>query len=143
MTYRTTWKRGVDALLAGAGICVLSPVFLVIAVAVRVCCGAPVLFRQTRPGLHDRPFTILKFRTMSDARDAAGRLRPDGERLGRFGRALRATSLDEMPELWNVLRGDMSMVGPRPLLMAYLPRYTALQRRRHEVRPGITGLAQV
>jgi lipopolysaccharide/colanic/teichoic acid biosynthesis glycosyltransferase len=121
----------------------LSPVIAAVAVAVLVRLGRPVLFRQQRPGLHGRPFTILKFRTMGEARDGTGNLLSDKERLGVFGSFLRAASLDELPELWNVLRGDMSLVGPRPLLMQYLPRYTPEQRSRHHVRPGITGLAQV
>lgn len=105
--------------------------------------GAPVLFRQLRPGLAGKPFEMLKFRTMNDAVDTRSELRPDSERITRFGHFLRSTSLDELPEFWNVLKGDMSLVGPRPLLMEYLPRYTAEQARRHEVRPGITGWAQV
>nr|WP_275888485.1 sugar transferase [Desulfobulbus alkaliphilus] len=133
----------VDLGLALAALTLLWPLLLSLAVLVRLKLGAPVLFRQTRPGLHGKPFSILKFRTMSDARDVRGNLLPDGERLTRFGRFLRSTSLDELPELFNVLRGDMSMVGPRPLLMAYLPLYTPEQARRHEVRPGITGWAQV
>jgi lipopolysaccharide/colanic/teichoic acid biosynthesis glycosyltransferase len=119
------------------------PLLLVIALLVRVAIGKPVLFRQERPGLGGRPFTLLKFRTMTDATDANGRLLPDEVRLGRFGKWLRASSLDELPEIFNVLVGDMSLVGPRPLLMEYLPLYTAEQMRRHEVRPGITGWAQV
>jgi lipopolysaccharide/colanic/teichoic acid biosynthesis glycosyltransferase len=114
-----------------------------VALLVRKKLGAPVLFRQTRPGRHGRLFTLLKFRTMSDARDRAGQLLPDAQRLDAFGRWLRATSLDELPELFNVLRGDMSLVGPRPLLVQYLARYTPEQARRHDVRPGITGWAQV
>jgi lipopolysaccharide/colanic/teichoic acid biosynthesis glycosyltransferase len=116
---------------------------LVVAVLVRILLGKPVLFRQRRPGLHGVPFTCLKFRTMKDARDLAGKLLPDAERLTRPGSFLRRTSLDELPELWNVLRGDMSLVGPRPLLPEYLPRYTAFQQQRHKVKPGITGWAQV
>lgn len=126
-----------------AALTLLWPALLFLAMLVRLQLGAPVLFRQSRPGLHGRPFSILKFRTMTDARDALGNLLPDGERLTRFGRFLRSTSLDELPELFNVLRGDMSLVGPRPLLMEYLPLYSAEQARRHEVRPGITGWAQV
>ncbi|GAB4459012.1 MAG: sugar transferase [Anaerolineae bacterium] len=121
----------------------LAPFLAVIALLVRVKLGAPVLFRQQRPGLHGRPFTIYKFRTMTDARDAKGQFLPDADRLTAFGRLLRRTSLDELPELFNVLRGEMSLVGPRPLLMQYLDRYTPEQARRHEVRPGITGWAQV
>ncbi len=142
MSYRTL-KRPLDLLLAAAALLLLAPLIGLTALAVRVTMGAPVLFRQQRPGLRGVPFTMLKFRTMSDARDAAGNLLPDAQRLTRLGRILRATSLDELPELINVVRGEMSLVGPRPLLMAYLPRYNAQQSRRHEVRPGITGWAQV
>ena len=136
-------KRAFDILISLAALLLLWPVQLVLAVLVRVKLGPPALFRQQRPGLHGRPFTMLKFRTMTDARDAEGNLLPDGERLSSFGRSLRSTSLDELPELINVLAGDMSLVGPRPLLMRYLDRYTPEQMRRHEVRPGITGWAQV
>lgn len=136
-------KRAFDLLVATVGLIVLSPVMAAVAVVVRLTLGKPVLFRQVRPGLHGRPFTVVKFRTMVDARDADGNLRPDGERLPRVGRFLRATSLDELPELSNVLRGHMSLVGPRPLLMQYLDRYSPEQRRRHDVRPGITGWTQV
>lgn len=114
-----------------------------LALMVRWKLGSPVFFRQVRPGLHGRPFRMLKFRTMTDQRDSHGQLLPDAQRLTSFGRFLRSTSLDELPELWNVLRGNMSLVGPRPLLMEYLPLYTPEQARRHEVRPGITGWAQV
>lgn len=133
-------KRLLDVMVAAALLVLLSPVLLVVAALVRARLGRPVLFCQRRPGLHGRPFVMVKFRTMRDA--GAGRL-SDAERLTPFGRLLRATSLDELPELWNVLRGDMSLVGPRPLLMQYLPLYTPEQARRHEVRPGITGWAQV
>jgi lipopolysaccharide/colanic/teichoic acid biosynthesis glycosyltransferase len=136
-------KRGFDILVAGTLLVILLPVFLVLVLLVRTRLGSPVLFRQQRPGLHGRPFEIIKFRTMTDARDSEGRLLPDGERLTRFGRFLRSSSLDELPELWNVLKGEMSLVGPRPLLMEYLPLYSPQQARRHEVRPGITGWAQV
>jgi len=119
------------------------PLLALVAVAVRLKLGAPVLFRQPRPGLHGRIFLLWKFRTMTDARDASGRLVQDKDRLRPFGLWLRSTSLDELPELWNVLRGDMSLVGPRPLLVDYLPRYNQEQARRHEVKPGITGWAQV
>lgn len=136
-------KRALDVLLAGAGLLALSPLLALLALAVRVGLGSPVLFRQQRPGLRGRPFTLYKFRTMRDARDASGAALPDAARLGRFGRLLRASSLDELPELWNVVNGSMSLVGPRPLLMEYLPLYTPEQSRRHEVRPGITGWAQV
>jgi len=121
----------------------LSAPLLLLALVVRITLGGPVLFRQVRPGLHGRPFRMIKFRTMTDARDADGALLPDAQRLTPLGRFLRATSLDELPELWNVIRGDMSLVGPRPLLMEYLPLYSAEQARRHEVRPGVTGWAQV
>jgi sugar transferase EpsL len=120
-----------------------SPLLLLTAIVVRVALGSPVLFRQTRPGLHGVPFQMLKFRTMADRRDEAGQLLPDAARLATIGKLLRATSLDELPELLNVLAGDMSLVGPRPLLMEYLPLYSPTQMRRHEVRPGITGWAQV
>ncbi len=136
-------KRLTDVLVAAVGLAAALPLLLVVAVAVRLNLGAPVLFRQQRPGLHGRPFTLVKFRTMRDATDRHGRVLPDAERLTTFGRWLRASSLDELPELWNVLTGDMSLVGPRPLLMEYLPRYSPVQARRHEVRPGITGWAQV
>jgi lipopolysaccharide/colanic/teichoic acid biosynthesis glycosyltransferase len=121
----------------------LSPLMLTVALLVRLKLGSPVLFRQTRPGLRGKPFTLLKFRSMLDALDANGVPLPDGVRLTAFGKTLRATSLDELPSLWNVLKGEMSLVGPRPLLMEYLPLYDAMQSRRHDVRPGITGWAQV
>ncbi len=136
-------KRALDLVVAGAALAVLAPAIAATALAVRRSMGAPVLFRQRRPGLRAEPFEVLKFRTMRDARDAAGRPLADEERLTALGRFLRATSLDELPQLWNVLRGDLSLVGPRPLLMQYLPRYTPEQARRHEVKPGITGWAQV
>ena len=141
--YRRSGKRAFDTILAAAGLAVLSPLLLLVAVVVRLGMGRPVLFRQVRPGQGGRPFELLKFRTMRDAQDVDGRPLPDGERLTPFGKFLRRTSLDELPELWNVLRGDMSLVGPRPLLMEYLPLYSPEQARRHEVRPGITGLVQV
>ena len=119
------------------------PVLLIVAVLVRVNLGSPVFFRQRRPGRGGRIFEIIKFRTMLDAHDRAGRALPDAERLTAFGRRLRGTSLDELPELWNILRGEMSLVGPRPLLVQYLDRYSARQARRHEVPPGLTGLAQI
>lgn len=136
-------KRLLDILVSGTALLLLSPLLLAVAVAVRLFLGSPVLFRQVRPGLGGRPFEMLKFRTMRDAHSADGTPLSDAERLTRFGRRLRATSLDELPELWNILKGDMSLVGPRPLLMQYLPRYSPAQARRHEVRPGLTGWAQV
>ena len=136
-------KRILDLAVAALGLVILSPVYLTLAVLVRVLLGTPVLFRQQRPGYKERPFHLYKFRTMTDARDPAGRLLPDSARLTGLGRFLRAWSLDELPELFNILRGDMSLVGPRPLLMEYLPLYSAEQRRRHDAYPGITGWAQV
>jgi len=141
--YRTRGKRLVDLLVTLPILIVGAPAFLLLALVVRWKLGAPVLFRQARPGVNGRAFTIYKFRTMTDRRDAQGNLLPDGERLTAFGKFLRSTSLDELPELWNVLKGEMSLVGPRPLLMHYLDLYTPDQMRRHEVRPGITGWAQV
>jgi lipopolysaccharide/colanic/teichoic acid biosynthesis glycosyltransferase len=138
----TDAKRVLDLAVTGRMLVVTAPVQAAVAVAVAVRFGRPVLFRQQRPGLHGEPFTILKFRTMRPVDVAAGRV-DDALRMTRLGRFLRATSLDELPTLTNVLRGDMSLVGPRPLLMAYLPRYSPAQARRHEVRPGLTGLAQV
>ena len=136
-------KRTLDVMAAALGLAIASPVLGAVAVAVRVGMGRPVLFAQARPGLHGRPFVLLKFRTMRDAVDARGRPLSDDERLTALGAFLRSTSLDELPQLWNVLRGDMSLVGPRPLLTCYLDRYTPEQARRHDVRPGITGWAQV
>lgn len=140
---RLWWKPVLDIGLAVPALVILSPVFAIVAIAVRANLGSPVIFRQQRPGKHGRPFTLYKFRTMRDARDAQGALLPDARRLTRLGALLRATSLDELPELINVLRGEMSLVGPRPLLMEYLPLYSPEQRRRHDVRPGVTGWAQV
>lgn len=137
------WKRAMDVVGAGAGLVVLAPVLLVLAVLVRLRLGSPVLFTQTRPGLNGEPFTLHKFRTMTEARDTTGDLLPDEQRLTSFGSWLRSTSLDELPELWDVLRGAMSLVGPRPLLMAYLEHYDDRQAGRHDVKPGITGWAQV
>ncbi len=141
--YARGGKRLFDVAAAGAALVVLSPLLAVTALMVRWKLGSPLLFCQSRPGLHGAAFTLYKFRTMTSDRDAAGNLLPDAARLTRFGRWLRAASLDELPELINVLRGDMSLVGPRPLLMHYLARYTPTQMRRHDVRPGITGWAQV
>lgn len=136
-------KRLMDILGAMAGLLLLAPVIVLLSLLVRVKLGSPVLFRQTRPGKAGQSFQMAKFRTMTDARDAHGGLLPDADRLTGFGQFLRASSLDELPELWNVLKGDMSLVGPRPLLMEYLPLYSERQARRHEVRPGITGWAQI
>ena len=136
-------KRLLDLVIAVPGLVILSPIMLIVAVLVRFLLGAPVIFRQLRPGFREKPFYLYKFRTMTDARDASGRLLPDSERLTSLGRRLRAFSLDEWPELFNILRGEMSLVGPRPLLMEYLPLYSAEQHRRHTVLPGITGWAQV
>ncbi len=136
-------KRLFDVVVAGTALLVLLLPLVILSFLVRRRLGSPIFFRQVRPGLGGHPFEMLKFRTMTDERDAGGALKPDSERLTAFGRWLRATSLDELPELWNVLRGDMSLVGPRPLLMQYLPLYSPRQARRHEVRPGITGWAQV
>jgi sugar transferase EpsL len=141
--YRRFGKRALDAGVAAAALVATAPLLAGVAAVVRVGLGAPVLFRQRRPGRHGKPFTLVKFRSMTDARGPDGRLRSDAERLTGLGRWLRASSLDELPELWNVLVGDMSLVGPRPLLMQYLERYDARQARRHDVRPGLTGLAQV
>jgi sugar transferase EpsL len=136
-------KLLVDVFASLTGLVLLSAPLLLVAAVLRVTIGSPVFFVQSRPGLRGRPFRLVKFRTMRDGHDASGRRLPDAERLTRLGRFLRAASLDELPELWNVLKGDMSLVGPRPLLMEYLGRYTPEQARRHEVRPGITGWAQV
>lgn len=141
--YEKFVKRPQDFLCALAGILVLSPVILVTAVLVRTKLGSPVIFKQERPGLDGKVFRLYKFRTMTDAKDEAGNLLPDEVRLTAFGKKLRSTSLDELPELFNILKGDMAVVGPRPLLVRYLPRYNAHQARRHEVRPGFTGYAQV
>ncbi len=136
-------KRLFDVSIAGATLVLLSPVILMIAIAIRLRLGSPVIYRQQRPGLYGQPFTMYKFRSMYDLTDEDGELVDDHERTPPLGRRLRSLSLDELPELWNVVRGDMSLVGPRPLMMQYLERYTPEQKRRHEVRPGITGLAQV
>jgi lipopolysaccharide/colanic/teichoic acid biosynthesis glycosyltransferase len=136
-------KRAFDIAASTSALVVLSPVLAITAYKVKKELGSPVLFRQVRPGLHGRPFEMIKFRTMKDATDKEGNALPDSERLTEFGKKLRASSLDELPELWNVLKGDMSLVGPRPLLMEYLPLYNAEQAKRHNVRPGVTGYAQV
>lgn len=136
-------KRGFDIVVSLLALCFFAPLLLIITLIIRLVLGAPVFFTQVRPGLHGQPFTMFKFRTMRDVKNAAGQPLPDAQRLTAWGRFLRSTSLDELPELWNVLKGDMSLVGPRPLLMEYLPLYSKEQARRHEVRPGITGWAQV
>lgn len=136
-------KRCFDVLVAVVALLILALPLLALALLVRIKLGKPVLFAQIRPGMHGKPFRMVKFRTMTDARGPDGALLPDAERLPSFGRFLRATSLDELPELWNVLKGDMSLVGPRPLLMEYLPLYSKEQARRHDVRPGVTGWAQI
>lgn len=136
-------KRVLDIVIASSALVLLSPVYALVAYKVRKNLGSPVLFRQVRPGLDGKPFEMIKFRSMKDAVDAAGNPLPDSERLTPFGQMLRSSSLDEMPELWNVIKGEMSIVGPRPLLMEYLPLYNAEQAKRHNVRPGITGYAQV
>lgn len=141
--YKKHFKRPLDFLMALIGLVVLSPLMLAIAIMVSVKLGRPVIFKQLRPGLNERIFTLYKFRTMTDECDENGELLPDEQRLTPFGTWLRSTSLDELPQLWNILKGDMSFVGPRPLLVEYLPLYNEQQRRRHIVRPGLTGLAQV
>ena len=136
-------KRILDIIIASIALILLSPLYAFVAYKVKKNLGSPVLFRQVRPGLHGKPFEMIKFRTMKDAVDEQGNPLPDSERLTPFGQMLRSTSLDEMPELWNVIKGDMSIVGPRPLLMEYLPLYSPEQAKRHNVRPGMTGHAQV
>ena len=141
--YRRYIKRALDFIMALFCLVILSPVMLIIAILVRIKLGSPVIFKQPRPGLNEKIFTMYKFRTMTDECDENGELLPDEQRLTDFGKWLRSTSLDELPELWNIFKGDMSFVGPRPLLVDYLPLYNDQQRRRHGVRPGLTGLAQV
>lgn len=136
-------KRLLDIIIASIALILLSPLYAFVAYKVKKNLGSPVLFRQVRPGLHGKPFEMIKFRTMKDAVDEQGNPLPDSERLTPFGQMLRSSSLDEMPELWNVIKGDMSIVGPRPLLMEYLPLYSPEQAKRHDVRPGMTGHAQV
>ena len=136
-------KRGLEFIIALIGVILASPILLIIAILVRIKLGSPIFFRQSRVGLNGEIFEMVKFRTMKDAYDAEGNLLPDEERLTAFGSFLRKSSLDELPELWNVLKGDMSLVGPRPLLVEYLPLYSEEQMKRHHVRPGITGYAQV
>ena len=142
-TEKIMLKRAFDVAASASALVLLSPVLAITAHKVKKELGSPVLFRQVRPGLHGKPFEMVKFRTMKDATDKAGNALPDSERLTDFGKKLRASSLDELPELWNVLKGNMSLVGPRPLLMEYLTLYNAEQAKRHDVRPGITGYAQV
>lgn len=141
--YRRYFKRPMDFILSLLAIIVLSPVLLIVAILVRTKLGSPVIFKQKRPGLNEKIFTLYKFRTMTDERDKSGELLPDSVRLTKFGRFLRSTSLDELPELFNILKGDMSVVGPRPLLVKYLPLYNELQKCRHNVRPGLSGWAQI
>ena len=141
--YRKYFKRPMDFILSLMAIVVLSPVLIIVGILVRVKLGSPVLFKQKRPGLNEKIFTMYKFRTMTDEKDENGELLPDSVRLTKFGRMLRSTSLDELPELFNILKGDMSIVGPRPLLIQYLDLYNDHQKRRHEVRPGLSGHAQV
>lgn len=141
--YKRFIKRPIDFLLSLVAIIILSPIFLVVAILVKIKLGSPVIFKQERPGLNEKIFTMYKFRTMTDERSENGELLPDSVRLTKFGKFLRSTSLDELPEFFNILKGDMSIVGPRPLLVQYLPLYNEHQKRRHEVRPGLSGLAQV
>jgi len=143
MIYRKFFKRIIDMLCSLLGIIILSPIYLVVAVLVKTKLGSPVIFRQKRPGLNGKIFEMYKFRTMTDEKDASGNLLPDSVRLTSFGKWLRSTSLDELPELFNILKGDMSIVGPRPLLVSYLELYNDEQKKRHDVKPGLTGLAQV
>lgn len=141
--YQRFIKRPMDLVLSLIAIVLLSPVFIIVAILVKTKLGSPVLFKQERPGLNEKIFNMYKFRTMTDERDKEGNLLPDSVRLTKFGKFLRSTSLDELPELFNILKGDMSVVGPRPLLVKYLPLYNEHEKRRHEVRPGLSGLAQV
>ena len=141
--YAKYFKRVLDFLLSLIALIVLLPVLIIVAILVRVKLGSPVIFKQQRPGKNEKIFTLYKFRSMIDKRDDNGNLLPDSERLTKFGKILRSTSLDELPELFNILKGDMSIVGPRPLAIQYLPYYTDEEKRRHDVRPGLTGLAQV
>ncbi len=141
--YKSCIKRCLDFLLSLCGLIVLSPILLVLCILVRVKLGSPIFFKQERPGKDEKIFTLCKFRTMTDKRDENGELLPDAVRLTKFGKLLRSTSLDELPELFNILKGDMSIVGPRPLLVSYLPYYSEREKLRHSVRPGLTGLAQV
>lgn len=141
--YKNFFKRLLDIIISGLGLILLSWLYLVLAILVRSKLGSPIIFHQERPGYNEKIFKLCKFRTMTDARDENGNLLPDKDRLTGFGRMLRSTSLDELPELWNIFKGDMSLIGPRPLLVSYLPWYTEREKLRHTVRPGLTGLAQV
>ena len=141
--YEKFIKRALDMILSGIAIIILSPILLIVAVLVKTKLGSPVIFKQERPGLNEKIFKMYKFRSMTDAKDENGELLPDEERLTSFGKKLRSTSLDELPELFNIFKGDMSIVGPRPLRVSYLPLYNEFQKHRHDVRPGLTGLAQI
>lgn len=141
--YRKYIKRLLDIIISLTALIILSPIMLVVAILVRCKLGTPVIFHQDRPGYQEKVFKLCKFRSMTDERDAEGKLLPDEVRLTKFGKMLRATSLDELPELWNILKGDMSLIGPRPLLVKYLPLYNEFQKHRHDVKPGLTGWAQV
>ena len=141
--YKYVIKRLLDIVISGVALILLSPILLIVAVLVRIKLGSPVIFHQKRPGQNEKIFTLCKFRTMTDERDEKGNLLPDEVRLTSFGKMLRSTSLDELPELWNILKGDMSIIGPRPLLVKYLPLYNEEQKHRHDVKPGLTGLAQI
>ncbi|MFI3214448.1 MAG: sugar transferase [Eubacteriales bacterium] len=141
--YKNGIKRCLDIVISGIALILLSPVYLILAILIRRKLGSPIIFHQKRPGKNQEIFTLCKFRTMTDEKDADGKLLPDHIRLTKFGKLLRATSLDELPELWNIFKGDMSLIGPRPLLVSYLPYYTEEEQLRHTVRPGLTGLAQV
>lgn len=141
--YQKVIKRLLDIIISAVALIILSPILLIVAILVRCKLGSPIIFHQQRPGYHEKIFGLCKFRTMTDERDEKGELLPDAQRLTKFGKMLRATSLDELPELWNILKGDMSLIGPRPLLISYLPYYTEEESLRHTVRPGLTGLAQV
>src|SRR5699024_3492772 len=141
--YKNFFKRLFDILVSSSALILLSPIFLLLIIIIRIKLGSPVFFSQKRPGKNGKIFKMYKFRSMTDERDQSGNLLPDHERLPDFGQKLRATSLDELPELWNILKGDMSLIGPRPLLPSYIPLYNEFQKRRHEVKPGLTGWAQV
>ena len=140
--YEKFFKRPLDIIFSLLALIILSPILLIVAILIRVKLGSPIIFKQERPGKDDKIFTLYKFRTMTNAKDGKGELLPDEKRLTKFGKLLRSTSIDELPELFNILKGDMSFIGPRPLLVEYLPYYTKTERHRHDVRPGLTGLAQ-